>query len=45
MSPSDLSRVDRAFFTLNGWVGVSLFVGVLVDMHLLASSAPGMGGS
>ncbi|MHC4261615.1 MAG: UbiA-like polyprenyltransferase [Planctomycetota bacterium] len=45
VSPSDLSRVDRAFFTLNGWVGVSLFVGVLIDMHLLASSAPGMGGS
>jgi 4-hydroxybenzoate polyprenyltransferase len=30
VSPTDLSRVNRAFFTVNGWVGVGLFVfGVL----------------
>ncbi len=28
----DLSRVDRAFFTLNGWVGVALFLGLVLDM-------------
>ena len=37
VSPTDLSRVDRAFFTLNGWVGVLLFAGVLVDFHLLGA--------
>ena len=30
----DLSRVDRAFFTLNGWVGVALFIGLVLDMGL-----------
>jgi 4-hydroxybenzoate polyprenyltransferase len=38
--PGDLSRVDLAFFTLNGWVGVALFVGMALDMALL-----GTGGS
>lgn len=33
----DLSRVDVAFFTINGWVGVALFAGLALDMHL----APG----
>jgi 4-hydroxybenzoate polyprenyltransferase len=33
VSPRDLSRVDVAFFTLNGWVGVGLFAGVVLDMH------------
>ena len=33
-------RVDVAFFTLNGWVGVALFVGMALDMALL-----GTGGS
>jgi 4-hydroxybenzoate polyprenyltransferase len=28
----DLSRVDVAFFTLNGWVGVALFVGLAIDL-------------
>jgi len=28
----DLSRVDVAFFTINGWVGVALFLGLAVDM-------------
>ncbi len=32
VSPRDLSRVDGAFFTLNGWVSVLLFVGVALDL-------------
>ena len=28
----DLSRVDLAFFTLNGWIGVGLFVGLALDL-------------
>jgi 4-hydroxybenzoate polyprenyltransferase len=36
--PDDLSRVDLAFFTLNGWVGVGLFLGLLLDT-LLAGKA------
>ena len=31
VKPNDLSRVDLAFFTLNGWVSVSLFAFVLLD--------------
>lgn len=31
--PDDLSRVDLAFFTFNGWVGVGLFVGLALDLH------------
>ena len=31
VSPTDLSRVNVAFFTMNGWVGVALFVFVLLD--------------
>lgn len=31
VKPNDLSRVDMAFFTLNGWVSVSLFAFVLLD--------------
>jgi 4-hydroxybenzoate polyprenyltransferase len=34
VSPNDLSRVDVAFFTLNGWVGVGLFLGVATDLAL-----------
>ena len=30
--PDDLSRVNLAFFTLNGWVGVALFLGLVADM-------------
>jgi 4-hydroxybenzoate polyprenyltransferase len=30
--PDDLSRIDTAFFTLNGYVAVLLFLGVLVDL-------------
>jgi 4-hydroxybenzoate polyprenyltransferase len=34
VAPDDLSRVDVAFFTLNGWVGIALFVGVALDVSL-----------
>jgi len=34
VKPDDLSRVDLAFFTLNGWVGVGLFVGLALDRAL-----------
>ncbi len=37
--PDDLSRVDVAFFTLNGWVGVALFVGMAADMAWQGRSA------
>ncbi len=30
--PDDLSRVNRAFFTANGFVGIALFVFALVDL-------------
>ncbi len=32
VSPEDLSRIDLAFFTLNGWVSVGLFAGTALDM-------------
>lgn len=32
VAPDDFSRVDMAFFTLNGWVGVALFAGLAVDL-------------
>ncbi len=32
VAPDDLSRVNLAFFTLNGWVGVGLFLGVAIDL-------------
>jgi 4-hydroxybenzoate polyprenyltransferase len=31
VSPNDLSRVNVAFFTLNGWISMSLFAFVLLD--------------
>lgn len=31
VKPEDLSRVNLAFFTINGWVSVSLFLFVLLD--------------
>ena len=34
VTADDLSRVDMAFFTLNGWVGVALFVGLAIDLAL-----------
>jgi len=36
VAPDDLSRVNAAFFTLNGWVGVALFVGLVLDMQFLS---------
>jgi len=35
----DLSRVDVAFFTINGWVGVALFLGLALDMGLRSGDA------
>lgn len=32
--PGDLTRVDMAFFTLNGWVGVGLFAGLVLDLWI-----------
>ena len=32
VSPQDLSRVDAAFFTANGWMGVGLFAGLALDL-------------
>ncbi len=34
--PEDLSRVDAAFFTVNGWVGVGFTLGLLTDLALVA---------
>lgn len=36
VSPRDLSRIDMAFFTLNGWIGVLLFIGLALDFALAA---------
>ena len=32
VSADDLSRVDIAFFTLNGWVSIALFCGTALDI-------------
>lgn len=34
VSARDLSRVDVAFFTINGWIGVGLFLGLALDRGL-----------
>ena len=39
MREDDLSRVDVAFFTINGWVGVALFLGLALDMALRSGDA------
>ena len=39
VSPLDLSRVDMAFFTINGWIGVGLFVGLVIDRAWHAGGA------
>ncbi|MEM8709765.1 MAG: UbiA-like polyprenyltransferase [Planctomycetota bacterium] len=41
----DLSRVDVAFFTVNGWVGIALFMGLVLDMGFLGTGVlvPGAG--
>ncbi|MEW6072686.1 MAG: UbiA-like polyprenyltransferase [Planctomycetota bacterium] len=36
--PSDLSRVNVAFFTWNGWVGIALFAGAAADLALVPAS-------
>jgi 4-hydroxybenzoate polyprenyltransferase len=36
VAPDDLSRVDLAFFTLNGWVGVGLFAGLVLDLAFVS---------
>ncbi len=32
VSPHDLSRLNRAFFTVNGFIGIALFVFALLDL-------------
>ena len=32
VAPDDFSRVNLAFFTLNGWVSIGLFVGTALDL-------------
>lgn len=32
VSPDDLSRVNRAFFDMNGWISVVMFAGTLLDV-------------
>jgi 4-hydroxybenzoate polyprenyltransferase len=34
VTPSDLSRVNRAFFTANGFVGIALFLFALLDLKV-----------
>jgi 4-hydroxybenzoate polyprenyltransferase len=38
--PDDLSRVNRAFFTANGFVGIALFVFALLDLTILGGLRP-----
>ncbi|MEV4131067.1 menaquinone biosynthesis prenyltransferase MqnP [Dactylosporangium sp. NPDC049742] len=38
--PDDLSRVNRAFFTANGFVGIALFVFALLDLTVLGGLRP-----
>jgi len=38
VSARDLSRVNTAFFTVNGWVGIGLFVGLALDRALRAGA-------
>lgn len=37
--PDDLTRVNTAFFTLNGWLGFLLFAGLVLDRWLLGGRA------
>lgn len=41
VSPRDLSRIDMAFFTLNGWIGVGLFVALALDLAVRPAAFPG----
>jgi 4-hydroxybenzoate polyprenyltransferase len=38
--PGDLSRVNRAFFTANGFVGIALFVFALLDLVIRGGLRP-----
>ena len=38
VKPDDLSRVNTAFFTLNGWLGLALFAGLVLDRALLGGA-------
>jgi 4-hydroxybenzoate polyprenyltransferase len=40
VTPSDLSRVNRAFFTANGFVGIALFVFALADLVVRGGLRP-----
>jgi 4-hydroxybenzoate polyprenyltransferase len=40
VTPNDLSRVNRAFFTANGFVGVALFVFALADLVIRLGLRP-----
>ena len=40
VSARDLSRIDMAFFTLYGWIGVGLFAGLLLDLWAAAPATP-----
>ena len=39
VAPDDLTRVNVAFFALNGWVGIALFLGVAIDLHLAGGTS------
>jgi 4-hydroxybenzoate polyprenyltransferase len=38
VSEKDLSKVDAAFFTVNGWVSVLLFAGLALDRGVLGGA-------
>jgi 4-hydroxybenzoate polyprenyltransferase len=40
VKPDDLSRVNRAFFTANGFVGIVLFVFALADLIFRLNLTP-----
>jgi 4-hydroxybenzoate polyprenyltransferase len=40
VTPTDLSRVNRAFFTANGFVGIALFVFALADLVVRVGLRP-----
>ena len=40
VTPADLSRVNRAFFTANGFVGIALFVFALIDLVVRGGLRP-----
>ncbi|PRP92402.1 4-hydroxybenzoate octaprenyltransferase [Enhygromyxa salina] len=34
--PDDLSRIDKAFFDLNGWISIAYFAAMMIDVLVLA---------